>query len=62
MEKKRLSEEKKYSILSKDSVRCFAEAAGHIDLSNEVLGVLAEDVIYRLREATHVNFDVVYFN
>ena len=54
MEKKRSTDEKKYVILSKESIQCFADAAGHPDIQDDVLSLLAEDVIYRLREATHV--------
>ncbi len=49
-------EEKRYAILSKDSIKTYAEATGHSDLSNEVAALLAEDVVYRLREATQVSY------
>ena len=47
-------EEKKYAILSRDSVRTFAESVGHSDMTDEAAALLAEDVVYRLREATMV--------
>jgi transcription initiation factor TFIID subunit 6 len=49
-------EEKKYAILSKESIKLMAEQAGHPnnEISDEVAAILAEDVAYRIREATHV--------
>ncbi|XP_064621498.1 TAF6-like RNA polymerase II p300/CBP-associated factor-associated factor 65 kDa subunit 6L [Lineus longissimus] len=46
-------EEKKYAILSKESIKMMAEEAGHNEIPDEVAAILAEDVAYRLREATH---------
>lgn len=51
-EEKRVVDERKYALLSRDSVRVFAEAAGHSDISESVAALLAEDVSFRLREAT----------
>ena len=51
---KKVVEEKRYAILSRDSIRLFAEATGHAEISDEVAALLAEDVSYRLREATQV--------
>lgn len=49
-----MAEEKKYAILSKDTVRTYAETVGHTGLSDEVVSLLAEDAVYRLREALQV--------
>lgn len=43
-------DEKKYSQLPRDSVRLFAEASGHGDVSDQALSLLTEDLNYRLRE------------
>ena len=47
-------EEKRFAILPKDSIRTYAEAGGHTEISDDVAALLAEDVVYRLREATQV--------
>ncbi|KAM9510784.1 LOW QUALITY PROTEIN: TAF6-like RNA polymerase II p300/CBP-associated factor-associated factor 65 kDa subunit 6L [Guaruba guarouba] len=44
-------EERRFVELPRDSVRSMAESAG-VELSDEVAALLAEDVCYRLREAT----------
>ncbi|XP_071588777.1 TAF6-like RNA polymerase II p300/CBP-associated factor-associated factor 65 kDa subunit 6L [Heliangelus exortis] len=44
-------EERRFVELPRDSVRLMAESAG-LELSDEVAALLAEDVCYRLREAT----------
>ncbi|XP_069739211.1 TAF6-like RNA polymerase II p300/CBP-associated factor-associated factor 65 kDa subunit 6L [Phaenicophaeus curvirostris] len=44
-------EERRFVELPRDSVRLMAESAG-LELSEEVAALLAEDVCYRLREAT----------
>lgn len=41
---------RRYAVLSKETVRTFAESAGHSSLSDEVTEILAEDVSYRLRD------------
>lgn len=46
-------EERRFVELPRDSVRLMAESAG-VELSDEVAALLAEDVCYRLREATQV--------
>ena len=53
-EKRIVPEEKKYAILTKESVKMMAESAGHSDISDSVTGLLGEDVSYRLREITQV--------
>lgn len=45
-------EEKQFAILTKESVRLMAEAAGHTNLPEDVALLLGEDVSYRLREIT----------
>ena len=54
MDRRHSIDEKKYAILSTESIRYIAEAAGYSDISTDVLSILSEDVIYRLREAAHV--------
>lgn len=41
--------------IPRESVRLMAESTG-LELSDEVAALLAEDVCYRLREATQVPF------
>ncbi|XP_013406678.1 TAF6-like RNA polymerase II p300/CBP-associated factor-associated factor 65 kDa subunit 6L [Lingula anatina] len=44
-------EEKRYAIISRESIRLFAEAEGHSEVTESVAALLAEDATYRLREA-----------
>ncbi|XP_023696132.1 TAF6-like RNA polymerase II p300/CBP-associated factor-associated factor 65 kDa subunit 6L [Paramormyrops kingsleyae] len=44
-------EERRFAEVSRESVRLMAESAG-VELTDEVAALLAEDVCYRLREAT----------
>ncbi|XP_021370631.1 TAF6-like RNA polymerase II p300/CBP-associated factor-associated factor 65 kDa subunit 6L [Mizuhopecten yessoensis] len=44
-------DEKRFAILTKESIRLIAEAGGHADLPDDVAALLGEDVSYRLREA-----------
>uniref|UniRef100_A0A8C8E8A4 TATA box binding protein associated factor (TAF) histone-like fold domain-containing protein n=1 Tax=Otus sunia TaxID=257818 RepID=A0A8C8E8A4_9STRI len=44
-------EERRFVELPRESVRLMAESTG-LELSDEVAALLAEDVCYRLREAT----------
>lgn len=44
-------DEKRFAILTKESIRLIAEAGGHSDLPDDVAALLGEDVSYRLREA-----------
>lgn len=46
-------EERRFVEIPRESVRLMAESTG-IELSDEVAALLAEDVCYRLREATQV--------
>ena len=45
-----LPEEKRFSVISNDSIRMYAESAGLMHLSDDVIQGLAEDVTYRVRE------------
>lgn len=45
---------RRYAVLSKETIRTFAESAGHSSLSDEVTEILAEDVSYRLRDLIKV--------
>lgn len=47
-------EERRFAEVSRESVRLMAESAG-VELSDDVAALLAEDVCYRLREATQVS-------
>ncbi|KAK6182553.1 hypothetical protein SNE40_010208 [Patella caerulea] len=51
-EKKITDNDIAFAIITKDSVRVMAEAAGHADISDEVAALLSEDISYRLREVT----------
>lgn len=46
-------EERRFVEIPRESVRLMAESTG-LELSDEVAALLAEDVCYRLREATQV--------
>uniref|UniRef100_A0A8C3JFD5 TATA box binding protein associated factor (TAF) histone-like fold domain-containing protein n=1 Tax=Calidris pygmaea TaxID=425635 RepID=A0A8C3JFD5_9CHAR len=46
-------EERRFVELPRESVRLMAESTG-LELSDEVAALLAEDVCYRLREATQL--------
>ncbi|KAK3093072.1 hypothetical protein FSP39_010728 [Pinctada imbricata] len=46
-------DERRYAIITKETIRLIAEAAGHTDITDEAAAVLGEDVSYRLRESTH---------
>lgn len=51
-------EERRFVEIPRESVRLMAESTG-LELSDEVAALLAEDVCYRLREATQVCFPPV---
>jgi len=53
-ERPRRVRERRYVIVSKDTVRRHAESVGVSDLSEEILDALAEDVSYRVREVVQV--------
>ena len=46
--------ERKYQLISKNTIKLFAESSGHT-ISEEVVRVLTEDVNYRLREVVSVS-------
>lgn len=47
-------EERRFAEVSRDSIKLMAESSG-VELGDELASMLAEDVCYRLREATQVN-------
>lgn len=47
-------EERRFAEVSRDSIKLVAESSG-VELGDELASMLAEDVCYRLREATQVN-------
>lgn len=47
-------EERRFAEVSRESVKLMAETSG-VELSDDVAALLAEDVCYRLREATQVS-------
>lgn len=47
-------EERRFAEVSRESVKLMAESAG-VELGDDVAALLAEDVCYRLREATQVS-------
>lgn len=47
-------DERRFAEVSHESVRLMAESAG-VELDDDVAALLAEDVCYRLREATQVS-------
>ena len=53
---KRHVDDKRYSLLSTQSILAYAESGGHSEIAEEVAAVLSEDVVYRLREVIQVNF------
>uniref|UniRef100_A0A3B3ZKB6 TATA box binding protein associated factor (TAF) histone-like fold domain-containing protein n=1 Tax=Periophthalmus magnuspinnatus TaxID=409849 RepID=A0A3B3ZKB6_9GOBI len=46
-------EERRFAEVSRDSVKLMAEGAG-VELGDDLAALLAEDVCYRLREATQL--------
>jgi len=53
-EKRIVTDERRYAIISKESVKLMADAGGHEDTCDSVAGILGEDASYRLREITQV--------
>ncbi|WAR20078.1 TAF6L-like protein [Mya arenaria] len=51
-EKRIVTDERRYAIMSRESIKLMADAAGHEETSDSVAGILGEDVSYRLREIT----------
>lgn len=50
-------EERRFAEVSRESVKLIAESAG-VELGDDVAALLAEDVCYRLREATQVLYEI----
>lgn len=48
-------EERRFAEVPRESIKLMAESTG-VELSEEVAALLAEDVCYRLREATQVTY------
>jgi len=46
--------ERRYAVLSKETVQIYAESVGISDLTEDVSSQLAEDVSYRLRDIIQV--------
>ena len=61
-DKKFSSHRRQYAVLSRETIRTYAEVGGHeIELPDELASLLAEEVVYRLRELTQVGvWDVSY--
>ena len=53
-DRSRRPRERRYVIVSKETVRQHAESVGIAELSDEILEALAEDVSYRVREVIQV--------
>jgi len=53
-DRSRRPRERRYVIVSKETVRQHAESVGISELSDEILEALAEDVSYRVREVVQV--------
>lgn len=47
-------EERRFAEVSRDSIKLMAESTG-VELGDDLASMLAEDVCYRLREATQVS-------
>lgn len=52
-------EERRFVEVPRESIKIMAESTG-VELSEEVAALLAEDVCYRLREATQVFYKFVH--
>jgi phosphoribosylaminoimidazole (AIR) synthetase len=56
-DKKHSPHKRQYAVLSRQTVKTFAEIAGHgADMPDDIASVLAEDVSYRIREIAQVIF------
>lgn len=47
-------DDKKYAIITRESIKMMAESVGISELCDEAAAMLCEDVSYRLKEATQV--------
>lgn len=52
-------EERRFAEVPRESIKLMAESTG-VELSEEVAALLAEDVCYRLREATQVTNELMF--
>ncbi|XP_074657354.1 TAF6-like RNA polymerase II p300/CBP-associated factor-associated factor 65 kDa subunit 6L [Tubulanus polymorphus] len=52
---RKTGDEKKYAIISRETIRMYAESIGCEHLSDEVVNLLSQDVTYRLREITQAS-------
>ena len=48
-------DDKRYAIITRESIKIMAESCGFDDLCDEAAAMLCEDVSYRLKEATQVD-------
>ena len=55
-DERRTMEDRRYAVLSSQTVKMFAESVGLADLSDDVVDLLSEDVTYRLRELVQVHY------
>ncbi|XP_045187265.2 TAF6-like RNA polymerase II p300/CBP-associated factor-associated factor 65 kDa subunit 6L [Mercenaria mercenaria] len=51
-ERRSVVDERRYAIVTKESIVMMAESGGHDDIDDTIAGILGEDVSYRLREIT----------
>lgn len=47
-------DDKRYAIITRESIKMMAESVGISELCDEAAAMLCEDVSYRLKEATQV--------
>lgn len=57
-ERRAVVDEKRYAIITKESIVMMAESGDHDDIDDTVAGILGEDISYRLREITQV---IIYY-
>lgn len=53
-------EDRRYAVLSSQTVKMFGECVGIADMSEDVAQLLSEDVTYRLRELVQVYSLILY--
>ena len=53
-------DDKRYAIITRESIKIMAECCGFDDLCDEAAAMLCEDVSYRLKEATQVDNWIKY--
>lgn len=47
-------DDKRYAVITRESIKIMAESVGFSELSDDAAALLCEDVSYRLKEATQV--------